>query len=326
MEMNRRNFVRALAGVALLGGTTGAFAADDYPNSPVHLVVPYPPGSATDTGGRIVAEALSSILGQTVVVENRGGASGTVGSTYVAGAEPDGYTLLLGNTATHGAPREMFPDLPYDPIDSFEPVTNLYRNIIGLAVHESFPASTFEEFVEHVRANPGTIGYGIPGYGTVQQLAGAVLSQTAELEMEHIPYNGGGPLVVDLVGGHIPVGITAMAAATEFYRAGRIKILAILSSDRVEGFEEIPTVAETYPGFDFAGWGGLFVPRGTDEAIVDKLNAAVREAYEDPEVSGALQAVGLVPLHSTPEELTERITMLLEGWQALSDAGVQITE
>lgn len=326
MLLSRRSFTFIIMGAAMVSGVGGARAADDYPNRPVTLVVPYPPGSATDTGGRIVAEALASILGQNVIIDNRGGASGTIGSTYASRAEPDGYTLLLGNTATHGAPPEMFPDLPYSPIDGFEPISNLYSNIIGLAVGGEFPASTFEEFIAHVQANPGRVGYGIPGYGTVQQLSGAVLSQIAGLEMELIPYQGGGPLVVDLVGGHVPVAITSISAATEFYRTGRIKILAIFTEDRVEGLEEIPTVAETYPDFDYAGWGGLFAPAGTDEAIISKLNAAVGQALADPEVAAALTAVSLMPQHSTPEELEGQITMLLEGWKALTDAGIQITE
>lgn len=324
MPLTRRAVAGALMGVSLLGGAASALAADNYPSRPIHLIIPYQPGSATDTGGRIVAGALSSILGQNIIIENRGGASGTIGTAFASKAAPDGYTISLGNTATHGSPKELSPDLPYDPIESFTPISTIYRNILGLAVSASFPASTFDEFIKYVKANPGKVNYGIPGYGTVQQLAAAVLAQKADLKMQQIPYQGGGPAMKDLVGGHLPVTFTAMASATPFYRDKKIKVLAILSKERVEEFREIPTIAETYAGFDYAGWGGLFAPKGTDKAIVDKLNAAIKKAYEDPKVTSALEKVGLAPLHSTPEELTERTRMLLQGWAQLSASGVQI--
>lgn len=324
MRLSRRAFAGALMGASLLSGAASAQTADNYPSRPIHLIIPYQPGSATDTGGRIVAGALTSILGQNVIVENRGGASGTIGTTFASKAAPDGYTIALGNTATHGSPKELSPDLPYDPLESFTPISTIYRNILGLAVSTSFPASTFDEFITYVKANPGKVNYGIPGYGTVQQLAAMILSQKAGLSMQQIPYQGGGPAMKDLVGGHLPVTFTAMASAAPFLQDKKIKVLAILGKERVSEFSDIPTVAEKFPGFDYAGWGGFFAPKGTDKAIVAKLNAAIKKAYEDPKVTDALNKVGLEPLHSTPEELTERTRLLLDGWAQLAASGVQI--
>lgn len=323
MSLNRR-MACALMGVAFVGGAAAADAK--WPDRPIRLVIPYAPGSATDVGGRILAEAMGETLGQTIIIDNRGGASGTIGSTFVSRAKPDGYTLLLGNTATHGSPKELFPTLQYDPLTSFEPVSTLYRNILGLFVTKNFPASTLPEFITYVRAHPDTVSYGIPGKGTVQHLASEVFAQRAGLKMRQIPYQGGAAPITDLEGGHLPATFGALASVTAGYRAGRIKVLAILSQDQLKEFEGVPTVASVLPGFDYAGWGGLFAPKGTDPQIVNKLNNAVKVALQKPKVIADLNNAGLAPLYSSPAQLTERTKALQDGWEKLRASGVKIDD
>lgn len=301
-----------LAACLLLLLCAGAQA--QYPQKPVKIVAPYPPGGSADILSRAMAQKMSESLGQQVVIENRGGAGGNIGTEYVAKAAPDGYTLLVGTVATHAINPYVFPNLPFDPVRDFAPITPIAQNAIALVAHPSAPASNVRELVDYARRNPGKLSFGSSGSGTPMHLAGELLKTTAGIDLLHIPYKGAGPAVADLLGGQIPYAFVSVAAALPHLRAGKLKAIGMIEDARTPAAPEIPTIGETLPGYALSSWLGLFAPAGTPPAIVDRLNGAALDALKSREVKERLDAQGFDVITSTPAAFAKVVRDDLEKW------------
>jgi len=323
MNPSRRAVLAGL-GAAMLLGKGAAHASNAYPSRPVRIIVAWPPGSSADTSARLLAQKLGEALGQSFVVDNRPGASGIIGTEAVMRAPPDGYTLLF-NTANHASNKVVFPKLSFDPIADFAPVSMVHRNVLSIAVHPSLPAKTLGEFLQHAKANPGTLSYGTPGVGTPHQLAGELLKQRAGIDMVHVPYKGGGPAVADLVSGQIPVSVASLAAVIPFMRSGRVRVVAITDPARYDELKDVAAVAEMFPGFDVSGWSALFAPAGTPADIVARLNAEVTRVLNLPDTRRSMSAAGLVASVSTPEGLGKLLRDDIERWTLVVKSGVRFS-
>ena len=303
---------------------TGVAHGQAWPQRSIRFLVPFPPGGSTDVAARSLAEKVSSGLGQQVVVENRGGGGGAVGTAEVARAQPDGYTILFAANAVsilHLAVK----DLPYDTLRDFVAITQATTQPNAFAVHPSVPATTIKELVAYAKAHPGKLSYGHSGAGGSQHLTGELLKKMAGIDMVGIPYKGGGQLITDLIGGQIQVGIAGTTPFIPHHRAGRIKILALTSLERFPPLPEIPTVVEAgYPGFESSQWLGLLAPRGTPPEVIRKLHVETVKALKLPDVSERLVKAGLQPVGNTPEEFTKVIRTEIEQFGKLAkDLGIE---
>ena len=307
----------------------GVFAAalaqaQDWPAKPVRFVVPFPPGGATDVAARVVAEKLSRALGQQFVVENRAGASGAIGTSEVARAAPDGYTILFAAdpvTTLH----LVLKNVQYDIQRDFVAVTQVTTQPLAIAVHASVPAKTIQEFIALAKAHPGKFSFGHSGTGSGQHLTGELFKKLAGIDMQHIPYKGGGPAVQDLVAGQIPVAVLGSTPLIPHHKSGRIRILAFTSKDRFPTLPEIPTLHESgFPGFDTGQWLGLLAPRGTNANVVNRLYAETKKALQLEDVKERLMQAALLPVGSTPKEFESLIRNDVERWTKLAaDADIQ---
>ena len=280
-----------------------AASADDYPNRPVTLVVPFPPGGSTNIVMRIIGEKLGELLGQQIVIDNRAGAGGTVGTRSVAKSTPDGYTIGLGYTGTLAIGPSLYSNVGYDPRKDFAPIGRVATAPNTVVVHPSFPATSIAELIAYAKANPGKVNFGSAGIGTVSHVAGEYFATEAGIKLTHIPYKGTGPAVADLLGGHIPMALAPIPAVHGNTKAGLLRMLAVTSSTRSTLMPEVPTVAEQgLPGFEAVLRYGLVAPAGTPRAIIDKLNRELNIALASAEVRERLAFEGAEPLPSTPEE------------------------
>ena len=298
--------------------------AQGWPAKPVRFIVPFPPGGATDVAARAVADKLSRALGQQFVVENRAGASGAIGTTEVARAAPDGYTILFAAdpvTTLH----LVLKGVQYEVQRDFVPVTQVTTQPLAVAVHSSVPANTIQEFIALAKANPGKFSFGHSGTGSGQHLSGELLKKLAGIDMQHIPYKGGAPAVQDLVAGQIPAAVLGSTPLIPHHKSGRIRILAFTSKDRFPTLPEIPTLHESgFPGFDTGQWLGLLAPRGTSAEVVNRLYAETKKTLQLEDVKERLMQAALLPVGSTPKEFESLIRNDLERWTKLAaDAGVQ---
>jgi tripartite-type tricarboxylate transporter receptor subunit TctC len=326
----RRALLQACCASALALGlstaTTAAESAASFPSRPVTIVVPFPAGGATDITGRLVAEGLSKKWGQSVIVENRPGAGGNVGSAYVAKAAPDGYTLILGVTGSHGINVSLYKHMPYDPLKDFEPISQatLYPNAI--VVNPSFPASNLKQLVELVKAHPGKYSYGSDGNGTASHLGMEMLKHRAGMEIVHVPYRGSTPMVTDLLGGTIPIGITGLPAVQPYVRSGKLKLIAITTAHRFASSPGYPTVAEQgYPGYAAAPWSGFFAPKGTPHDIVEKISRDMRAVMSDSQARKKMESVGSELTPSTPQQFHDFVANEIKKWkEAVQISGAHI--
>lgn len=278
----------------LFAGLLAAFAvsvlncavASGYPNKPVRMVVPFSPGGTTDIVARIVAQKLSEIWNNQVVIDNRGGAGGSIGTDLVSKAPADGYTLLFGLQTTHAINPAVYKNLPFDPIKDFTPVTRIAYSPQLLVIHPSVPASTLQGFVALAMASPGRFSYGSSGTGTSQHLAFELFKRAAGIDLVHIPYKGTAPAITDLLGGHVQAIIGGVVAFLPHVKSGKLRAIAMASASRSTVIPEVPTMAEALlPGFNVSPWFGLFYPAGTSAAIVDQLYAdVVRKVLSVPDV------------------------------------------
>jgi tripartite-type tricarboxylate transporter receptor subunit TctC len=296
----------------------GAAHAQGWPQRPVRFLVPFPPGGSTDVAARALADRVAAGLGQPVVVENRGGGGGAVGTAEVARAQPDGYVVLFAANAItilHLAVK----NLPYDTLRDFVAVTQVSTQPNAFAVHPSVPASNIKELVAYAKANPGKLSYAHSGAGGGQHLTGELLKKMAGIDMVGIPYKGGGQVITDLIGGQVQVGIAGTTPLIPHHRAGRIKILALTSLERFAPLPDIPTVVEAgYPGFESSQWLGLLVPRGTPAEVVKRLHGETTKALKLPEVHERLTKAGLQPVGNTPEEFARVIRAEIEQFSKLA--------
>jgi len=307
---------KVLAGAALLGlAGFGPAAAQDYPNRPITLVVPFPPGGSTTIVARIVADKLAESLGQQIVVDNRGGAGGTIGTKAVSRSAPDGYTIVLGYTGTLAIGPTLYPSAGYDPRKDFEPIGLIGHAPNSLVVHPSFPVKSVKELVDYAKANPGKVNYGSAGVGTVSHVSGVYFANAAGIDLVHIPYKGTGPALADLLGGHIPMAFAPIPATHANIAEGKLRGLAVTSAKRSSLLPDVPTIAESgIPGFEASLYYGLAAPAGTPRPIVDKLNKALRDALASDEVRKRLATDGAEPLPSTPEEYAAHIDQDETKW------------
>lgn len=317
-----RALVACLAGI----GMVGAAAAEEFPGKSVTMIIPYPAGGSTDVLGRIVAGSMSNFLKQQVVVENVGGAGGTVGAGRVARAAADGYTVLFHNMA-HATAPSLYSKLPYDPQTSFEPVGSVADVPMILVAKKDFPANNYEELVKHARANPGKIMFANAGIGATSHLCGVLFTSVTKLDMLLVPYKGTGPALNDLVGGHVDMICDQPASTTGWIQKGNIKAIALATKERLPTLKDVPTFEESgLKNFELAVWHGMYVPQGTPAAVVTKLNAALQAALKDPAVVAKFDGLGAVPPSTalqTPEGLRSHLKSEVGRLgNALRNAGV----
>jgi tripartite-type tricarboxylate transporter receptor subunit TctC len=323
----RRRAALGLGVLALLAGTVAppARAQTDYPTGPVTLVVPFPAGGSTDLVARLVAAGMVEPLGQQVVVENRGGAGGNIGAAAVTRAEPDGYTILMGTVATHALNPALYKKMPYDAVEDFAPVSLLALIPNVLVVNPDFPARSVPELVDLLKAHPGEYSYASSGNGTPLHLSGELFKSMAGVDMVHVPYKGAGPALVDVIAGHVPIMFDNLPPSLEQIRAGKLRGLAVTTKERAPAIPELPTIAETLPGYETYSWNALFAPAGTPGPIIQRLNEAARAAVKDPEIAAKLKDLSATPVGSTPEELAAHVQAELAKWAPVVEAsGAQL--
>jgi len=280
--------------------------AQAYPAKPVRVIVVFPPGGSNDVVARIVFQKMSELLGEQFVIENRGGAAGTIGSEVVASSAADGYTIMV-QSATHVANPHLYKKLPYDALKDFVGVTPLARQVGMLVVHPSLPTKSVKEFIALARTRPGEINYASAGNGSFVHLTMALLASTTNSRMVHVPYRGGGPAGTALVAGETHAMIATIGSLFPHIKANRVRPLGVTSDQRTVQFPDVPAIAETVPGYEFTAWVGCFAPAGTPKPIVDRLNAELKKALADPGVASKLSAQTLDPIHMTPEQFAERL-------------------
>jgi tripartite-type tricarboxylate transporter receptor subunit TctC len=302
-----------ILGAALFASTTAAMA-QNYPSRPVRFVVPYAPGGSTDTLARSMAIKLSELLGQQVVVDNRPGANGDIGMTIVARAPADGYTIVLGYIANLGIGPSLYEKMPYDPVKDFASITQVAGASNIFVTHPSLPAKNFKEFIAYTKANPKKVSFATAGVASVGHLTGELLNDMAGIDMLHVPYKGSGQAISDLVGGHIKVMISGMASTLPHVRSGKLIGIVTTGLKRTPATPDIPTIAETYPGFESSSWFGVLAPAGTPKPIVTRLNADLHKSLQDAAVAKRLAAVGFEITYGTPEEFSAYIKSEIKKW------------
>jgi tripartite-type tricarboxylate transporter receptor subunit TctC len=309
---------------APLGGAPARAAGPEFPTRPLRYIVPFPPGGSTDIMARIVAAALSEGLGQQVVIDNRGGAGGTIGAEIAARATPDGYTLFACNIASLAVSPALYRKLGYDPAADFAPVGFIGSTPNALVVHPSLPAATIAEFIALAKSQPGKLNYASPGVGTSPQLSMELFKMTARIDVVHIPYKGAGPALVDLMGGQVDAMVSTVPSFLAATRAGRIRMLGVTSLTRVPDLPDVPTIAESgMPGFEVISWQGLCTPAGVPEAVLVRISTGLAAALALPDTRKRLAEQGIQPNPLTPEEFAAFIRAERAKWaKVVKDVGI----
>jgi tripartite-type tricarboxylate transporter receptor subunit TctC len=303
------------AGMMALVLASGIAYAQDYPSKPIKLIVPFAPGGVTDTSARAVAEALGARLGQPVVVENKAGASGNIGTAQVAQSAPDGYTLVLGFDGTMVINPHVFPNMPFNTLRDFAPVTKLGDAALLLVAHPSVPAKNLAEFMAYAKSKPGPHPYGTSGTGGTPHLAGELMKLRTGINLEHIPYKGGGQAMTDVLGGQIPLVFTAIASAQQHVKSGKVVALGVPSRKRSAALPDVPTFIESgIPNFEATSWVGIFAPAKTPKPIIDKLQREIAAVLQTDKVKERYAVLGIDPVGNTPEQFTEQIKADLARW------------
>lgn len=307
------NRVKSLLLTAALLAGAHAYA-QNYPAKPITLVVTYPPGGTVDAVARIIAPKLSAQLGQPIVVDNRGGAGGMIGGSLVAKSAPDGYTLML-DASNHSQNPALRSRMQFDTMKDFAPISLLVKVPNLIVVNPSYRVKSVKELISLAKANPGTINYASAGNGSSPHLAAELFDMMAGTEMVHVPYKGGGPAMVDVISGQVPLFFSSMASAMSYVKSGKLRPVAIAAKQRSAALPNIPTVAESgLPGYEMYEWNAMFAPAGTPKPIIDKLSREIAIALKDPEVNGRLQSIGADVVGSTPNELEQFRKAELEKW------------
>jgi tripartite-type tricarboxylate transporter receptor subunit TctC len=325
--MQRRTLLRwAGSGAAAATLPVAGLGQGTFPTRPVTIVVPFGPGGATDLTARLVAEKLSARWGQPVLVDNKPGAGGNLGSALVARAAPDGHTLVLGVTGSHGINVSLVPNMPYHPLRDFEPLTQATIFPNAIAVHPGVPARTLTELVTLARQRPGRLSYGSDGNGTASHLGMELIKAEAKVFMVHIPYRGGAAMLSDLAGQQIDAGLTGLPAALPLARAGKLRLLAVTTATRVAATPEVPTVAEQgFPGYVAAPWAGFFAPRGTPGAITARLAEDLITALNAPDLRQRMAEGGSTVVASRPEAFKAFVGQEIDRWaRAVTTSGARL--
>ncbi|HZB36873.1 MAG TPA: tripartite tricarboxylate transporter substrate binding protein [Beijerinckiaceae bacterium] len=313
-------FLLCAAAAALIAAAAPAEAQDKWPERQVNVIVPFTAGGTTDMFARILAQHMQAKFGPPFIVENRAGAAGNVGTTAVARAPKDGYTILVGTVSTHAINPFLYKNLPHDTEKDFQPVSLIARLPNLLVVHPRIPAKNVAELIEHLKANPGKLSYGSSGAGTSTHLASELFQMTTGTKMTHVPFRSSGDVMNSINGGHIDLTFDNMTLAWPQAQAGTVRALAVSSLERSPTAPDVPAVSETLKGFEATSWHGVFVPAGTPRPVVEKLNAEVRRIVELPEVKSKLTEIGAVPSPMTPEEFVDFIKAERAKWDGVVKA------
>jgi tripartite-type tricarboxylate transporter receptor subunit TctC len=322
MEEDMRFFTRTLlAGVLLAILPAAALAQGAYPTKPIRLIVAFEPGGSTDIVARLVGQKLSERLGQQVIIDNRGGAGGTIGTDIAAKSPADGYTLTMGTTSTHVIAPAIFPNVKYDPIKDFEPITLVARTPYLLVLHPSVKAASLKEFVALVKSQPGKLNYASAGSGTTTQLAMEMLKLASGIDIVHVPFKGNGPAGVATMGGQVQALFGSMPAVLPFAKSGKLRPIAVGTANRSTALPDVPTVAESgYPGFEVSLWLGFFAPKGTPAPVLKKLATELTAIAKSPEMKDPFERNGADPTTTTPAELTKLMQSELDKYSKVIKA------
>lgn len=328
IHATRRRLGALLTGGLALGAGLAArpVRAQAWPSKPITYIVPFPPGGTSDLTARLIGQEISKGLGQPVVVENRAGANGNIGSAAVAKAPPDGYTLLLSGVGSNAINHGLYPKLPYDSRKDFAHVTILTRGPNVLVANPAFPAKTVQELVALVKANPGKYNYASSGNGSSGHMAMELLKMTAGLKVDHIPYKGGAPALTDVIGGQVPFMFVNQDVVLPHIKAGKLTPIGVAGLERLAILPDVPTVAEQgFPGFSAVSWNAMSAPAGTPRPIIERLHAEVVKALQSPATQERLVSNGFVPGGITPEETAEFIRAEIEKWGAVAkESGARV--
>ncbi len=319
-------FARVLMSLMLIAVAGGVSAQAQYPVKAMRMIIPYPPGGGTDILGRPIAKLLGDKLGQQVLIDNRGGASGMVGAEIAARSPADGYTILMSTSGEVALNVALYPKMSYDPIKDFLPVTQVGISPLVLVAHPSLPVKNVNDYVALAKKHPGSISYSSIGSGSAQHMAGEWMRLLTGIDIIHVPYKGGGPQMTDLLGGHSPSGFLALPVAAPNIKNGRIRAVGMTSAKRSSAFPDVPTFAESgMPGFEVSQWWAILVPRGTPNDIVAKLHTEISAIVKNAEMKGRMADLGVDPVGGTPEQLGELIrTEIAKFRKIVADAKITL--
>lgn len=311
--------------LALSSLLLGATASAAYPDKPITLIVPWAPGGSTDILARAIAEQLTKSMGQPVIVDNRAGASGNIGSNMVAKAKPDGYTLLIGSMSTHAMNPALMPNMPFKGAEDFTPIALVANVINTLVVNPSVPARNVQELVAYAKAHPGKLAYASAGGGSTNHLAAEMFNKSAGIQMLHVPYKGGAPAVMDTVANQTQVLFSAGTQTLPHVKAGKLRLIAVTEPHRSALLKDVPTVGETLPGYEMSVWYGAFGPAGMPRELVTRLNTEINRALAVPEVRARMDAMGVEIVNSTPEQLGETLRRDTARYtKVIQDLGIKL--
>lgn len=310
MLITRRGLGMLSAGMAV-----GAAGPEGFPSRTVRIVVPYPPGGTTDLVARLVAGRLTERLGRSVIVENKAGASGVIGTEAVARAAPDGYSLLFGTINTHGINSAVLKSLPYDPVADFAGVSQVISSPNVLLANPTAGLNTLDDVLRRARASPGQLAFGSTGNGGSPHMSGVLLQTMAGITLEHVPYKGGGPMLSDLMAGHVTIGFDNLPSSMGQIRSGAVRAIAVTTGARAATAPDVPAIAETVAGYDVSAWFGLLAPRRTPDAIVRYLSDEVAGVLREPETSRRLADTGALPIGNSPAAFDAAIVAEVEKWR-----------
>ena len=295
-----------------------------YPTKPIRMIVPYAAGGTTDVLARIMADKIGASLGQTVIVEYKPGAGGTIGAEAAARSPNDGYTIVMGAPGSHSTATSLYAKLPYDPVKDFAPIIHVANVPNSIIVHPNVPVKSVPELIAYAKANPGVLTYGSAGTGATTHLTGELFALLANVKLTHIPYKGSGQAMVDLLGGQIQMMFENLPGAANQIRAGKVRGLAVTSLRRSPAFADLPAVSETLPGFEVVAWFGLFAPAGTPVPIVARLNAESDKALRMADVREKIAQAGSDPIGGTPEDLAKFLAGDIAKWVRVTrEAGIK---
>ena len=324
MQASRRRLtLGGLALAAVAAAVPFAASAQTYPAKPVTIVVPFAAGGTTDILARVIGQALTKELGQSVVVDNRAGAGGNIGASLAAKAPADGYTLFMGTVGTHAINQSLYKKLPFDPIKDFQPLTRVAMVPNLLVANPGKPYKNVKELIAYAKANPGKVNFGSSGSGSSIHLSGELFNSMAKVDMVHVPYKGSAPAVTDLLGGQIDIMFDNMPSAIQHVRSGKLRPLAVTTAKRSPELPDVPTIAEAgVPGYEATSWFGMFAPAGTPAPVVARLNTALTKVLADAEVKKKLAEQGAEPYGEKPEQFAEFIRKETAKWgKVVQDSG-----
>jgi tripartite-type tricarboxylate transporter receptor subunit TctC len=313
MKLPRRKFLHLAAGAAAFPVATRIASAESYPSRPVHIIVGFPPGGATDINARLIGQWLSERLGQPFIIENRPGAGSNIGTELVVHAVPDGYTVLLAGPPT-AINATLYEKLNFNFVRDIAPIASIVREPLIMVVNPSVPAKTVPEFIAYAKANPGKINMASAGNGSVVHIAGELFKMMAGVDMVHVPYKGGGPGVTDLLGGQVQVMFATAPSSIEFVRAGKLRALAVTTATRLAALPDIATVGEFVPGYEASGFYGLGAPKNTPLEIIDKLNKEINASLADPKMRARVAETGGTVLAGSPTDFEKLIAEETDKW------------